>query len=143
MTPCPPTKQLLRPRPLANVDEPLWAEKPETWRDLAPDILRQRLVIEGIPDRPVGDAQIRAYLSALSREVDMVQLIEPVTHRSDRYGWAGWIHWETSGAHFYAWEQPRLFFSVDMYTCKAFDVDVALTFTRDFFSAGTVVWKSF
>ena len=38
-----------------------------------------------------------------------MQLLEPVTHRSDRYGWAGWIHWETSGAHFYAWEQPRLF----------------------------------
>ena len=114
-----------------------------TWRDLAPDIVRQRLVIEGIPARPVDDAQIRAYLAALSREVDMVQLVVPVTHRSDRYGWAGWIHWETSGAHFYAWEQPRLFFSVDMYTCKAFDVDTAVSFTRDFLEAGTIVAKSF
>ena len=33
-------------------------------------------------------------------------LLDPVTHRSDRYGWAGWVHWEASGAHFYAWEQP-------------------------------------
>ena len=114
-----------------------------TWRDLAPDILRQRLVIEGIPARPVDDAQIREYLSALSREVDMVQLLEPVTHRSDLYGWAGWIHWETSGAHFYAWERPRLFFSVDMYTCKAFDADRAVAFTRDFLSASTVVAKGF
>jgi hypothetical protein len=113
------------------------------WHDLAPDILRQRLVIEGVPARPVDDALIRSYLSALSRAVDMVQLIEPVTHRSDLYGWAGWIHWETSGAHFYAWEQPRLFFSVDVYTCKAFDVDTAVAFTRDFLSAGTIVAKSF
>jgi hypothetical protein len=113
------------------------------WQDLAPDILRQRLVVEGVPARPVDDAQIRAYLSALSREVDMVQLLEPVTHRSDLYGWAGWIHWETSGAHFYAWEQPRLFFSVDMYTCKAFDADRAVAFTRDFLSASTVVAKAF
>ena len=37
----------------------------------------------------------------------MTLLIDPVTHRSDRYGWAGWVHWETSGAHFYAWEVPR------------------------------------
>src|SRR5829696_7579902 len=115
----------------------------EEWRDLAPEILRQRLVIEGVPARPVDDEQIRRYLSALSRVVDMVQLLEPVTHRSDIYGWAGWIHWETSGAHFYAWEQPRLFFSVDVYTCKAFDEDVAVAFTRDFFNAAPVVAKSF
>lgn len=113
------------------------------WHDLAPDILRQRLVIEGVPARPVDDTQIRQYLSALSREVEMVQLLEPVTHRSDLYGWAGWIHWETSGAHFYAWEQPRLFFSVDMYTCKAFDADRAVAFTRAFLSASVVVAKSF
>ena len=53
------------------------------------------------------------------------------------------MHWDTSWAHFYAWEQPRLFFSVDVYTCKAFDVDTAVAFTRDFFSAGPVVAKSF
>ncbi len=120
------------------LDAPLVA-----WRDLAPEILRQRLVIEGVPSRPVDDAQIRAYLSALSREVAMVELLEPVTHRSDRYGWAGWIHWETSGAHFYAWEQPRLFFSVDIYTCAPFDPDLAVAFTADFFAARTVVAKSF
>ena len=113
------------------------------WHDLAPDIVRQRLVIEGVPARPIDDATIRSYLSALSREVDMVQLLEPVTHRSDLYGWAGWIHWETSGAHFYAWEQPRLFFSVDMYTCKAFDEATAVAFTRDFLSATPIVAKSF
>ena len=129
MTPSPPARRLL--------------DRPIGWRDLAPEIVRQRLVIEGIPARPVDDGQIRAYLSALSREVDMVQLLEPVTHRSDLFGWAGWIHWETSGAHFYAWEQPRLFFSVDLYTCKAFDPDVAVAFTADFFAARTVVAKSF
>ena len=116
---------------------------PDQWRDLAPGILRQRLVIEGIPARPIGEEEIKSYLSALSREVDMVQLLEPVTHRSDLYGWAGWIHWETSGAHFYAWEQPRLFFSVDVYTCKAFEVETAVSFTRDFFRAGPIVAKSF
>ena len=33
---------------------------------------------------------------------------------ADGRGWAGWIHWETSGAHFYAWDTPRPFFSVDI-----------------------------
>ncbi|MGK5172849.1 S-adenosylmethionine decarboxylase [Geodermatophilus sp. CPCC 205761] len=143
MTPSSPATELLRPRLVRGADRPSHRGGPDDWRDLAPEIHRQRLVIEGVPARPVTDSQIRHYLSALSREVEMVQLLEPVTHRSDLYGWAGWIHWETSGAHFYAWEQPRLFFSVDIYTCKAFDVETAVSFTREFLSAGTIVAKSF
>ncbi len=137
------TSDRVRPHLFGTGDRRPLPAGTDQWRDLAPDILRQRLVVEGVPARPIDDEQIRSYLSALSRAVDMVQLIEPVTHRSDLYGWAGWIHWETSGAHFYAWEQPRLFFSVDVYTCKAFDVDTAVSFTRDFLSADTVVAKSF
>jgi S-adenosylmethionine decarboxylase len=137
------TSTLVHPQLFGTGDRQPVHEGTGEWRDLAPEILRQRLVIEGVPARPVDDVLIRDYLSALSRAVDMVQLLEPVTHRSDLYGWAGWIHWETSGAHFYAWEQPRLFFSVDVYTCKAFDVDTAVAFTRDFLSADTIVAKSF
>jgi S-adenosylmethionine decarboxylase len=73
----------------------------------------------------------------------MKTVLEPVTHRSDRFGWAGWIHWETSGAHFYAWEQPLLFFSVDIYTCKAFDVQAAVEFTREYFKADQVEYREF
>jgi S-adenosylmethionine/arginine decarboxylase-like enzyme len=113
------------------------------FEDLAPQILRQRLVIEGYPERPISDAAIKSYLTELSDFIGMRTLIEPVTHRSDLYGWAGWIHWETSGAHFYAWEQPLLFFSVDIYTCKAFSPRAALDFTRDYFSASRLTHKSF
>ena len=110
--------------------------------DLAPGIVRQRLVIEGTCSRAIGDTQIRRYLRELSRVCEMHVLLDPVTHRSDRYGWAGWIHWETSGAHFYAWEDP-LFFSVDIYTCKPFDVGLAVGFTQRFFGASAIVSKSF
>src|SRR3954471_3663567 len=107
--------------------------------DLAPAILRQRLVIEGTRAHPISAAQISDYLVSLSRVCDMNVLIEPVTHRSDRFGWAGWVHWETSGAHFYAWEKPFVFFSVDIYTCKAFDAHRATEFTREYFDADEVV----
>ncbi len=143
MAPPSPALDLFGTRRLGDFDGEPHRADPADWRDLAPEIVRQRLVIEGVPAGRIDEAQIRHYLSALSREVDMVQLIEPVTHRSDQYGWAGWIHWETSGAHFYAWDEPRLFFSVDLYTCKAFDVDTAVSFTRDFLEAGTLVARSF
>ena len=111
--------------------------------DLAPLILRQRLVIEGTRSQPISAAQISNYLVSLSHVCAMKVLIEPVTHRSDRFGWAGWVHWETSGAHFYAWEQPFVFFSVDIYTCKAFDARRAVDFTRDYFDADEVVAREF
>jgi hypothetical protein len=50
----------------------------------------------------------------------MNALMVPMTRHSPKSGWAHWVHWETSGAHFYAWEVPQLFFSVAIYTCKAF-----------------------
>lgn len=113
------------------------------YKDLAPTIHRQRLVVEGFPAKAISDTEIKDYLSKLSDVTDMTTLLEPVTHCSDKYGWAGWIHWETSGAHFYAWEKPILFFSVDIYTCKAFDPETVIEFTKNYFSALEVTAKEF
>jgi hypothetical protein len=119
-------------------------QQPQTYyQDLAPQVLRQRLVVEGYPSMPITDGAIKDYLCKLSDFIGMTTLHEPVTHRSDLYGWAGWIHWETSGAHFYAWEQPLLFFSVDIYSCKAFDVDAARDLTQRYFAATKLCHKSF
>jgi S-adenosylmethionine decarboxylase len=112
-------------------------------QDLAPDIYRQRLVVEGLCPEPIGAESISAYLSTLSTAIDMVQLIEPVMHQSPLYGWAGWIHWETSGAHFYAWDTPRRFFSVDVYACKPFATEAVVELTREWFDATEVVSRTF
>lgn len=111
--------------------------------DLAPMIHRQRMVIEGYPRKSVTEGDIKAYLRSLSDVLGMDALCDAVTHQSPKYGWAGWIHWETSGAHFYAWDKPLLFFSVDIYTCKAFTPKDALEFTREFFHAERIVFKNF
>ena len=112
-------------------------------RDLAPEIHRQRLVVEGLCGAPIDDVAIQTYLSTLSDTIGMTTLTEPVTHRSPTYGWAGWIHWETSGAHFYAWEQPRLFFSVDVYACKPFSATAVVELSQRFFDSEHVVFQEF
>jgi S-adenosylmethionine decarboxylase len=53
------------------------------------------------------------------------------------------VHWEGSGAHLYAWDTPVLFFSVDVYTCKRFDMERAVGYTRRFFDASQIVAKAF
>lgn len=112
-------------------------------QDLAPTIHRQRLVIEGLCAAPITADAICAYLRELSGCIDMVALMEPVTHRSPLYGWAGWIHWETSGAHFYAWDAPEPFFSVDVYACKPFRAADAVELTRATFGATTIEHREF
>src|ERR1700686_1410241 len=90
---------VLRSIPCADPDPPRQPRTPDEhreqfhWRDLAPQILRQRLVVEGTCDQPIGAFQIRQYLNRLGTVCAMRTLTRPVTHRSERYGWAGWTHW--------------------------------------------------
>lgn len=122
-------------------ETPTGSEPP--YIDLAPSIHRQRLVVEGIPGRAINDLDIRRYLRRLTTVAGMSLLLQPVTHRSPAYGWAGWVHWETSGAHFYAWDEPHLFFSADVYTCKAFEADAVVRFTSTFFDTSAITWREF
>lgn len=102
---------------------------------------RQRLIVEGKCDLAITSEKIEEYLSQLSDVLKMHTLSKPVTHQSPKYGWAGWIHWETSGCHFYAWDEPTPFFSADIYTCKAFKVEDAVQFTKQYFQSIEIVWK--
>jgi hypothetical protein len=112
-------------------------------KDLAPEIHRQRAVIEGRPHKEITAPEIKQYLKGLSEVLRMITLTEPVTHRSPTYGEAAWIHWESSGAHFYAWDYPKLFFSVDIYTCKPFDVHDAVNYTKEYFNISHVEYMEF
>ncbi len=112
-------------------------------RDLAPEIHRQRLVVEGLVAAPICAADIVTYLTALGPVTDMMVLTEPVTHLAPGSGGGGWVHWETSGAHFYAWDVPRLFFSVDIYTCKPFDANAVVAFTQRHFQASEIVSRAY
>lgn len=128
---------------MLTAKDPQLVLPPAAMPDLAPEIVRQRLVVEGLVEHSIGRDEISTYLSELSEVCDMRILQEPVTHQSPLYGWAGWVHWEASGAHFYAWDQPRRFFSVDIYTCLAFDAQKVVEFTASFFDATRTVAKPF
>ncbi|MFH1426017.1 MAG: S-adenosylmethionine decarboxylase [Candidatus Kerfeldbacteria bacterium] len=112
------------------------------WKKLAPDIIRQRVVIEGTTDKPITPDQIAAYLSALSEELNMRALQEPFVYQAEDVGHGAWIHWITSGAHFYTYNNttPPLF-TVDAYTCKPFSAERAAEFTKKYFKSRDLVWK--
>lgn len=111
------------------------------WRNLAPNLVRQRVIIEGTTKKIVKPQQIKDYLNALSSVVDMTVLSEPVAYSAHEDGYGGWIHWKTSGAHFYSYPTYKPLFTVDCYTCKAFSIEKAVAFTEKYFDAIEIVYK--
>ncbi len=119
----------------------------QEWKNLAPNIVRQRLIIEGTTIAIVEPPQIEDYLRKIADVTKMEILGGPFTKSAHELGYAGWVHWRTSGGHFYSYPRDAFgvvndpLFTVDTYTCKPFSVREAVEFTREYFNPLEMVWK--
>jgi S-adenosylmethionine decarboxylase len=110
---------------------------PVAARDIAPDIFRQRLLIEGYYSSDVGRSAVAAFLTGLAAELGLRTYAEPVIYSpegqgsAENQGFDAFLPLIDSGIAAYFWTGRR-FFSVVLYTCKAFDEDTAVRFTRQF-----------
>lgn len=114
------------------------------WRDLAPNICRRRLVLEGTLNTPFTPEDMTAYCNLVTKVLDMTAVTAPICNHDPDYGWCSYMHWKESGMHIYAWDDhDPPFFSIDIYTCKNFDVKEAVSFTKNFFGDNLkdLVWK--
>ena len=109
--------------------------------NLAKNLVRQRVIIEGTTKVIVEPDKITEYLDELAKITDMEKLSGPYVYSAHEMGYGGWIHWKTSGAAFYSYPTDKPLFTVDCYTCKPFNSEKAAKFTKDFFDAVEVVWK--
>ncbi len=110
-----------------------------TARKLAPEVFRQRLLIEGYYGREIGEAEVRAYLLEVARALDLRTYGDPVVFaptsgagRAENAGYDGFVPLIDSGISIYVWTGPR-FASTVIYTCKGFSEETAVAFTKDFF----------
>jgi S-adenosylmethionine decarboxylase len=119
-------------------------------RNLAPEIFRQRLLIEGFFARPIDEAVIRGYLLGLAGHLGLRTYGEPVVFapasgegRTENAGYDAFVPLIDSGISGYFWSGQR-FLSVVLYTCKGFDQERAVAFTRDYFAIeGEIVTHAF
>ena len=111
------------------------------WKNLAPDLIRQRVIIEGTTEKIIEPELIKKYLLALADICKMEVLSSPVSYSAHNMGYGGWIHWKSSGAAFYSYPTKPPLFTVDCYTCKPFSGQEAADFTKKFFGAIELVWK--
>lgn len=111
------------------------------WKNLAPGLVRQRVIIEGTTPQIVEPETIKKYLLELARVTEMEVLSGPFAYTAHEMGFGGWVHWKSSGSHFYSYPTDPPLFTVDIYTCKPFDPEAAAKFTKDYLTAGEIVWK--
>ncbi len=111
------------------------------WKNLAPKLLRQRVVIEATTKKIVEPKQIKSYLLELAKVTKMEVISGPFAYSAHDMGFGGWIHWKTSGANVYSYPTNPALVTVDCYTCKPFSVKEAVEFTKKYFKTTEIVWK--
>ena len=99
----------------------------EEFVDLAPNIVRRRLVVECIHKNNFDEKKIYDYMVNLSKIMNMTIVTMPVTNYVQEYGFSAYMSWKESGMHVYTWnndqnnDRPN-FMSIDIYTCKNFEI---------------------
>ena len=96
-------------------------------RDLAPEIVRQRQLIEGFYTCELSSDSISSFLIELAAALELRAYGEPIVFapasslgRAENTGFDAFIPLIDSGIAMYVWSQQK-FFSLVIYTCKAFD----------------------
>lgn len=110
-------------------------------KDLAPKLIRQRVIIEATTSEIVKPKEIKEYLDELATVTGMEKLSGPFAYSAHDMGFGGWIHWKSSGAAFYSYPTDPPLLTVDCYTCKPFSAQEAADFTKDYFQTLELVWK--
>lgn len=93
---------------------------------ICPEILRQRLLIEGIFGvSEIQEATVRMILDGLTRCLGMTPITNPLIFSPDHvstlhHGIGGFQAWAESGCSLYTWRERRLF-TLDIYSCRRFD----------------------
>lgn len=111
-----------------------------TGPDLAPDIFRQRLLVEGFFTKTVDEDVIRDYLFGVADHLELRTYSPPIIFApasgmgsDENAGYDAFVPLIDSGISAYFWTGPR-FLSIVFYTCKGFDREAAVGFTRDYFA---------
>jgi S-adenosylmethionine/arginine decarboxylase-like enzyme len=117
-------------------------------KDLAPEIYRQRLLIEGTYEIDVQVETIHRFFDALLSGLGANAAGDAVVNSSlgqgqpKNQGIEAFLPLIESGVAVYTWESAR-FLSIIIYTCKAFEEDKALHIVEDFFQLSQMEYKAF
>ena len=109
--------------------------------DIAPEIFRQRLLVEGRFTCDLDAAVVSRFMVDLAGALGLRTYGDPIVHSPDAMiatgegkpknaGYDAFVPLVDSGIAAYFWTEPK-FFSIVIYTCAAFDEERAVAFARE------------
>jgi len=117
-------------------------------KNLAPDIFRQRLIIEGFYGIEVDRDSIGKYFKEITGSLGLKMYGEPIIFspggigKKENQGYDAFVPLIDSGISLYVWSSSK-FISAVIYTCKGFDEKKALEATKRYFKMGKCEHQSF
>ncbi|MBI2044504.1 S-adenosylmethionine decarboxylase [Candidatus Pacearchaeota archaeon] len=117
-------------------------------KEIAPQIMRQRLLVEGFYKISVNKKTINRYFNEICKYLKLKMYGKPIIFspggegKKINQGYDAFVPLIDSGISVYIWSNAK-FFSLIIYTCKRFDEKKALTFTKKFFKLTKFIKKTF
>jgi hypothetical protein len=121
-----------------------------TVENIAPEVFRQRLLVEGYFQEEMTEKRIAESLLLLAGELELRTYSDPVIFqpssgmgKEENAGFDAFVPLIDSGISGYFWTGPK-FFSLLIYTCKGFDAEKAVAAVRNLYGVdGKIVAHSF
>ncbi len=117
-------------------------------KNIAPQIVRQRLLIEANYTISVTRENVKNFLLNLAKELDLRTYGAPIIHspegqgKEENQGFDAFVPLIDSGITLYVWSNEK-FMSCVLYTCKKFSVEKAVEFTKNFFNTTELEQQEF
>jgi hypothetical protein len=106
--------------------------------NIAPDIFRKRLLVEGYFTVEVTEDSLRKFFSRITTELGLRTYGKPIIHRTSgqgkdvNEGFDGFVPLVDSGIYIGVWVNPK-FLSTIIYTCGEFNAEKAVSLVEEIF----------
>ena len=107
---------------------------------IAPEIFRQRLLIEAYYGSEITRQSLRYFLTSIAEHLGLRTYGDPVIYSPEvgmgkeaNAGFDAFVPLIDSGISAYVWAQAK-FISILLYTCKGFDEDRAVAYSKSTFA---------
>lgn len=117
-------------------------------KNLAPNIIRQRLLIEGFYKIDADKKTIIDYFKTITKSLKLRMYGEPIIFspggegKEVNQGYDAFVPLIDSGISVYIWSNAK-FLSLIIYTCKSFDENKAIDVTKKFWKMKEIESQSF
>ena len=117
-------------------------------KNLAPDIMRKRMLIEGYYNIKVDESVIKKFFEEITKELGLRTYAPPIIHTATgqgkevNSGYDCFVPLIDSGIYIGIWTKQK-FLSIVLYTCKDFNEKKAVEVTTRFWKVGETATHSF